>query len=552
MAIPVVESTSGATYYADATQNFVIGKPPGTVEGDLLVAFVGKDTSTGSWASAPAGWTEEIGIFASSTLINFAVYWKIAGASEPANYTWTYSTTTGSVFAGGILRISGAHATAPIHKKGNTAGGATRSAICPAVSTTVVDCLILRLMLADDNSYTNNNTPAGHTILWADDSSRGRDITSGAARVGQADTGDSGTASFTGFTATERWCTATLAIAPVAGGPPPAVTGTVDQSQQPQTSAAIGGQTFSGTGSANQEPQDQAIIGSLIFAAEGVQSQELQVQDVQGTLSFSGDMTQDQELQEQDAVGEIEISGFTGTVDQSQQSQVGTAQGSQVFSGTAASFQESQNGTAQGSLIFLGTVAQEQQPQIQVAEGTVEVAGFAGTIDQGQQVQIHTAQGAESFIAEVLQGQQPQVQISASMLAFIAETIHEQQKQQQEAVGELSFLAEAEPIQEPQKQIVLGGVVLGEVGESPFVGIAVHGQELQSTVAEGTSGVVQIFRLYGILTRVLAIRTGGIATSLKVRGAMIRLRTVRGAMIRSLTVCGSITQSITLRGRLRR
>jgi hypothetical protein len=219
MAVPVVEASAGFTVEDDTDQDFTINKPAGTINGDLLIAFISKDTGGAyEWSSVPSGWSEVIA-YIGETTVNLTIYKKVAGESEPDNYTWTFSDAAGTVFCGSILRISGSNTADPIHKSATGQQGTPDSeAICPSVTTELDDCLILRIMVADDNTYTNNSTPADHTILWAEDSDVGNDITSGCAYKSLASQGASGTASFTGFDSAQEWITVTLAIAPSAAG----------------------------------------------------------------------------------------------------------------------------------------------------------------------------------------------------------------------------------------------------------------------------------------------------------------------------------------------
>lgn len=212
VGVPVVESATHTYEDDSADQDFVLTKPAGTQQGDLLVALVSKDHGIGDW-TAPEGWTEGIAKFSNSSIVHLAVYWKEAGASEPATYTFTYSFVGGSVFAGGILRISGADTGTPFHQTDTRTNNGTTH-LCPDVTTTLDNCLILRLITADDDNYTDDGSPAGHTVLWVDDSALGSGITSGVAYESQELAGSPGTASFTGFTASEEGCGATVAIAP--------------------------------------------------------------------------------------------------------------------------------------------------------------------------------------------------------------------------------------------------------------------------------------------------------------------------------------------------
>lgn len=70
--------TSGTT--------LAINKPTGTVQNDLMIAVMTSDQGSGTW-TPPAGWTEvaDYGV----TKPDFAVAYKVAGASEGSSYTFT-------------------------------------------------------------------------------------------------------------------------------------------------------------------------------------------------------------------------------------------------------------------------------------------------------------------------------------------------------------------------------------------------------------------------------------------------------------------------------
>jgi len=104
----VDSSVSAVTYVAAATTSnstqtasLVINKPTGTVEGDIMVALYGSNSGV-TWASA-SGWTEVIDQGAAPSL---SVAYKVAGASEDANYTFTSSVSR--FLSGAILTFRGA------------------------------------------------------------------------------------------------------------------------------------------------------------------------------------------------------------------------------------------------------------------------------------------------------------------------------------------------------------------------------------------------------------------------------------------------------------
>ena len=107
------------------TLTLTIHRPSGTAAGDVMIASIAVRPDTAA-ITAPANWTLVRRIDNTNVNANsVAVYYKVAGASEPANYTWTFSTSTGS--AGGIHTFSGVDTGNPIDVEGgqNTASGLT-------------------------------------------------------------------------------------------------------------------------------------------------------------------------------------------------------------------------------------------------------------------------------------------------------------------------------------------------------------------------------------------------------------------------------------------
>jgi hypothetical protein len=89
MTTPSLRASTLFTHDTGATGGWVVNKPAGTVSGDVMVAFVGA-IGTSVTFTAPSGWTL-LAAETSNTNINFSVYYKVAGGSEPSSYTWTPS-----------------------------------------------------------------------------------------------------------------------------------------------------------------------------------------------------------------------------------------------------------------------------------------------------------------------------------------------------------------------------------------------------------------------------------------------------------------------------
>lgn len=94
---------TSATSSADATP-ITITKPTGTTENDFLLAHIHWRAAV-TVNSVPTGWTL-LGTVTPGGDDRGSVYYKKAGASEPANYAWGWSSGAAAA-AGGIIRISG-------------------------------------------------------------------------------------------------------------------------------------------------------------------------------------------------------------------------------------------------------------------------------------------------------------------------------------------------------------------------------------------------------------------------------------------------------------
>lgn len=193
------------------TTNINISLPPGTADGDLLIATVATDGETDASLTAPSGWTL-LHRQASADDVSLGVWWKVAGGSEPANYDFVWS---GSQEAyGTIMRFSGQAASNPIHTF-NASTGSSSSPTAPEITTTVDNCMILRIGGFDDDDINSGDAGmTGHSTIAMNRSGTGFGTAAGgAAYTLQATAGVSGTADFS-LTGSEQYVTITLAIAP--------------------------------------------------------------------------------------------------------------------------------------------------------------------------------------------------------------------------------------------------------------------------------------------------------------------------------------------------
>ena len=143
--------------------DLTVSKPSGTVDGDLMVAFITGDDGAEMF-SAPAGWTEIIE--AKNTTGGFTrtkAYYKFA-SGEGASYTWIGSDYF--PMAGIIASYSGVNSSSPV--QASAAAGVnllSTSPIAPSVTTVNANSLLLCAFMTNTmaNGTRTMTPPAGMT-----------------------------------------------------------------------------------------------------------------------------------------------------------------------------------------------------------------------------------------------------------------------------------------------------------------------------------------------------------------------------------------------------
>ena len=192
-----------------------VTKPTDTAADDILIGCLssdgGSETHTSpesdSWNVIYKGQSEGSG------KQTFSLWWKTAGGSEPADYTFGCGSSEG-LYAW-VIRVDGAHLTDPIHKQ-NIATGDSDIVSCPAVTTTVDDCLIIRAFGIDHIDVNVDGGWGSETNITVDKSGDASgDAAGGSAYKTLASKGDSGAETNT-LTDIEEWVGVTVAIQPPA------------------------------------------------------------------------------------------------------------------------------------------------------------------------------------------------------------------------------------------------------------------------------------------------------------------------------------------------
>jgi hypothetical protein len=171
-------TNSPSDYYAGITFalrpapiTLTIAKPALTVQDDVMIASIGFRPQSGEFSSnitvtPPAGWTQ-LYFYTSTTNYNaMAVYYRVAGASEPPSYTWGFACNASCTFrsaAGGIVSFSGVDTTNPIDQDAGVDTPATYDPLTPSITTTVANAMLVTSHQIDNNDLWQDPPPSGLT-----------------------------------------------------------------------------------------------------------------------------------------------------------------------------------------------------------------------------------------------------------------------------------------------------------------------------------------------------------------------------------------------------
>lgn len=186
MAVAFATSDSGNNAF---TTSITLTKPSGTVEDDLLIMSIVIQRGDAT-VTTPSGWTalEDTPVGAATASDSrLASFYKVAGGSEPADYTITISAT--AWISGTILRITGADTTTPIPASDEVEDESVTSVNTPAVSTTTDDGMFVIIAGRRDSG---GDSPTVSTYTNQDNSSVSNIRIDAFTKV-QASAGSSGT-----------------------------------------------------------------------------------------------------------------------------------------------------------------------------------------------------------------------------------------------------------------------------------------------------------------------------------------------------------------------
>lgn len=143
---------------ADSATTIVVTKPTGTIQGDLLVCLIFQDSDgTATSLTAPAGWSQAgATITGSGTGPYGKIFYKAAGASEPASYTFNIASNASTSAL--CYALTGADTTTPIRVNPQVSSSLTTPSIPAGSGQQAGDLLICGFTgQGSTNSFTNSS-----------------------------------------------------------------------------------------------------------------------------------------------------------------------------------------------------------------------------------------------------------------------------------------------------------------------------------------------------------------------------------------------------------
>jgi hypothetical protein len=213
--LPNYRDSSSTT--ASGVASFTCPRPPLAVEGDVLIACQNADVGSLPQMAVPSGWQLliERGL-ASGSALYVKAFWKVAGAAEPATYTFTQDSGADGVV--GIIALSSAAATTPVSASSTDAS--TNTIVTPSVTPTGADDFEVR-WVGGTGGGTGNTWSAPATYTERIDRQSNQYTTGCMATKALASAAPSGIQTFTASNSQAKGIGLTIAVAAGSAGSTP-------------------------------------------------------------------------------------------------------------------------------------------------------------------------------------------------------------------------------------------------------------------------------------------------------------------------------------------
>mgnify|MGYP000337719593 FL=1 len=206
--MPIAYRAAATVTEFGGSTSVVCNRPTGVVSGDVMVAFVFiYDNPAGAVTGVPSGWTEITQAQQFQVSRYQRAYYKVAGGSEPASYTWTVNNLdTVNI---GIVAYSGVDNATPLDATSTSSSGTSANRTATGLTTATDNAWLVLGSTGSQNpsagpsGMTNRATWTGHTVIYD------QAITPAGA---------TGNKVITTAADTNGWTTALIALRPASGG----------------------------------------------------------------------------------------------------------------------------------------------------------------------------------------------------------------------------------------------------------------------------------------------------------------------------------------------
>lgn len=143
-----------------------ISKPTGVVQGDVMLCYQTNDWGTEAEMTA-AGWTQEFATATGTNVMHAKVWSLVAGASEPASYSFGTSSSADNGSIGSIIALRGATLTGKVQASSSSA---STTHVAPTLTTlpSPASGILLCYANTDGNNSALSWTPPGGMTEAAD------------------------------------------------------------------------------------------------------------------------------------------------------------------------------------------------------------------------------------------------------------------------------------------------------------------------------------------------------------------------------------------------
>jgi MSHA biogenesis protein MshQ len=159
-------ASSTPTLSSSPVSSVTLTAPAGIVSGDLLVAWIGMNTSTQDVKTVPAGWTGSQANSVSPPLA-VALYYKTTTAADVAGTTtYTWALTNSAPSAPTMMAFRGVLASAPITQWAYATDNGAITHTAPSITPGIANTMLVALYAVQNGNSDTMSTPTGMTQIF--------------------------------------------------------------------------------------------------------------------------------------------------------------------------------------------------------------------------------------------------------------------------------------------------------------------------------------------------------------------------------------------------